>query len=410
MPPDNFFQADALLADMATVLPTHQDDTSDLSSSLDAIALFVHSCMRIAGFRLLGFEEDRNSKIESELRDSDPQLLPSWNNGLNNHSFLYAHTQSSMNFVLRIDRLGTKVEIRGLAVGAERIAHMDLTAREYISSAALPVRASTTTTSSSPDKPTNDLPDLEEKLRRVFMSRRRMEDLAFLFKIKIIQKLLPGNYKDGWREEQDPDDIATRQDADAAGRAGSGARQPPPQVPNQPGEVPRPGQPNPYFPHNDPLAAPPRRPIPAGDFPPPDFEDEYEVNRPPRGGLIPLGGGAGTGVMPLGGFQGGGLADYGRSDLYPAGLGPNDPIRGSFVPGGLQRPGGRTGGMQPTFDDPLFRGPGGNGGEGYDSQVPPGARYDPVGPGGFPRFGGGGGGRGGRGGSGGFGGGFGDII
>lgn len=62
---NSFFRPEALLADMATVLPTPQDGdtTSYLSSSLDAIALFVHSCMRTAGFRLLGFNENRDSKI-----------------------------------------------------------------------------------------------------------------------------------------------------------------------------------------------------------------------------------------------------------------------------------------------------------------------------------------------------------
>jgi hypothetical protein len=62
--------------------------------------------------------------------------------------------------------------------------------------------------------------------------------------------------------------------------------------------------------------------------------------------------------------------------------------------------------MHPTFDDPLFRGQGGQGG--YDPAAPPGARYDPVGPGdplrdncGGPRFPGGGFGGGGFGGRGG---------
>lgn len=71
--------------------------------------------------------------------------------------------------------------------------------------------------------------------------------------------------------------------------------------------------------------------------------------------------------------------------------------------------------MHPTFDDPLF---GGQGGDefaqgGYDPRTPPGARYDPLGPGDpFNRGRGGGGiGRGGGmggglgGGMGGFGGG-----
>ena len=91
---------------------------------------------------------------------------------------------------------------------------------------------------------------------------------------------------------------------------------------------------------DDPLAAPPRRPIPAGDFPPPGFEDEYEINRPPRGG----GGLMMPGRSPYG---------IGHDDLNPPGLGPHDPLRPSFVGGGgLPRPGGGSGGMHPTLDDP----------------------------------------------------------
>ena len=99
---------------------------------------------------------------------------------------------------------------------------------------------------------------------------------------------------------------------------------------------PRPQHPHPF---NDPLAAEPRRPYPAGDFPPPGFEDEYEINRPPGGGGI---------GRPL---------NIGERDLYPPGLGPRDPLRGGGGMGG--------GGMFPTFDE--LAGVGGGGG-GYDGQ------------------------------------------
>jgi hypothetical protein len=68
-------------------------------------------------------------------------------------------------------------------------------------------------------------------------------------------------------------------------------------------------------------------------------------------------------------------------------LGPHDPLRPHLGGGGLPRPGGFSG-MHPTFDDPLFQGPGrsrGQGSGGFDPQAPPGARWDPVGPGGGPR-------------------------
>ena len=53
----------AVLEGMANALPTHEKDdtTSDLSSSLDCIALFVHACMVNLGFRLLGFNEDNKN-------------------------------------------------------------------------------------------------------------------------------------------------------------------------------------------------------------------------------------------------------------------------------------------------------------------------------------------------------------
>ncbi|KAK4237356.1 PI31 proteasome regulator N-terminal-domain-containing protein [Achaetomium macrosporum] len=372
---------------MANALPTHDKDdtTSDLSSSLDCVALFVHACMANLGFRLLGFNEDR--KIETECARTAPRLPAQWNKSLNTHCFVYAHTQSSMQFIVHIDRMGAKIEVRGLAIGDDRIARFDITARDYISSSALPLRIRMT------EDGAEDRSDLLHKLKTLFISEERIKDLASLLKVSLIQRLLPSLYKEGYTEEPAADRRTT----------------PPPRPhdPNRPpfpSHLPPPAAPNPY-PAPDPLAAPPPRPVPAADFPPPDFEDEYEVNRPPRG-PIPF--------APSGGFGG-----IGQDDLYPAGLGPHDPIRGSFTgPGGLRRPGGGLGGgarggggMHPTFDDPLFQGPRGGGDDGDDTfggQVPPGARWDPLGPGGQPRFGGGRpGGRGG-GGFGGFG--WGDII
>lgn len=57
----------AVLEGMAKALPTHdKDDTSsDLSSSLDCIALFSHACMVNLGFRLLGFNEDQKIGVLS---------------------------------------------------------------------------------------------------------------------------------------------------------------------------------------------------------------------------------------------------------------------------------------------------------------------------------------------------------
>ncbi|KAK7748612.1 hypothetical protein SLS53_000633 [Cytospora paraplurivora] len=357
----------SILQGMADALPTHEkgDTTSDMSSSAEAIALFTHSSMINLGFRLLGFHEDQKDG--------------KWNASVSSYPFLYAHTQSSMRFVVKVDRLGGKAEIRGLAVGDERIARLEITPRDYISSSALPLRI----TLDSEGK--EDRSDLPSKLQNVFISPERMSDLASLLKINIIQKLIPGLQKEGYEDTRDPDDRAVQEDADHRGRVGPSRDQPVPEP-----RLPEPARP---YPFDDPLAAPPRRPVPAGDFAPPDFEDEFEIYRPPRGGGLRL---PGDGRSPF---------NIGHDDLHPPGLGPHDPLRSSFVPGGgLPRPGGIGGGMHPTFDDDLFQGPrgGGNGQGAFDPQAPPGARWDPVGPGGSrgPRFGGGqpGGGFGGFGG------------
>jgi hypothetical protein len=368
--------ATPLVRAMADALPTHQKDdmTSDLSSTLDVLALFAHGSMVSHGFRLIGFSEDQNLP---ECERLAPRLPPQWNDNINSRSFVYAHDQSSMRFIVKIDRLGSKIEIRGLAVGDERINRFDFVPRDYVTATALPLRIS------KKDNGEEDRSDLEDKIKAVF-PEPRLQALAELFNTNIVEKFFPSSSDGG-------ESIRTR------------PQQPPPPNPQDPGPLPEPARPNPY-PFNDPLSNIPRAPArPAGDFPPPGFEDEYEINRPPRGGGLAVGG---RNPAPF---------NIGHDDLNPPGLGPHDPLRASFIPGGgLPRPGGRGGGMHPTFDDPLFGGPHGgdddDGLGGYGPNAPPGARWDPIGPGGMPRFGGGGRGRGndpfGGGGGFGFGGGF----
>ena len=159
---------ESILKHMADALPTHnkQDTTSDLSSSYEAIALFAHACMVAVGFRLLGFGEEQ--KIEAECQSLAPRLSPKWSSSFGSHSFLYAHSQSSMQYVVKVDRLGGKAEIRGIGLGDERISRFEITAKDYISSAALPLRI--TMTNGEEDRST-----LEQKLMEVFISPSRIQ-------------------------------------------------------------------------------------------------------------------------------------------------------------------------------------------------------------------------------------------
>jgi hypothetical protein len=273
-----------------------------------------------------------------------------------------------MQYVVKVDRLGGKAEIRGIGLGDERISRFEITAKDYISNSALPLRIPMT------EGGEEDRSNLAEKLKEVFISESRIKDLASIFKITIVQKLVPNLHKEGY-EESPVEAGAEERERVRDQREEDHARRNPQRDPLRQDPLPEPARP---YPFDDPLAVPPppRRPIP--DFPPPDFEDEYEINRPARG------------YQPRGS-----PFNIGHDDLHPPGLGPNDPFRE------IIRPGGGGGGMHPTFDDPMFGGRGGQGG-GYDPQAPPGARYDPIGPGGVPprggagRFPGGQGGLGGR--------------
>ncbi|PVI03157.1 hypothetical protein DM02DRAFT_612399 [Periconia macrospinosa] len=336
----NPLSADSLCTFMAASLPKAADH--QLKNAYEAVALATHAGMLAVGFRLIGLGEDH--RIEATADAQNPQPLPTAWNASNSYAFRYAHDQSSMEYLVKVNRLGGKAVVFGLAVGDDKTATFDVAVKDYISENSLPV--------SPPQHESVD--DLSRKLRDVFISAGRLADFGSLLKLSIIQKLAPGIGKEGY------EDTTTH-------TRGRGSTQESPQRGSS-GQPRRPleGDPEPArpYPFNDPLAAPrlPGRPLPE---PIPGFEDEYEVNRPPRGGLR-------DGRFPTG---------LGHDDLNPPGLGPHDPLR-PHLGGQLPRPGG-MGGMHPTFDDPMFGGQGGHGG--YDPMAPPGARFDPLGPGGGPR-------------------------
>ena len=318
--------------------------------------------------------------------NSDAIILPlplEWNKGDDTHSFRYTHDQSAMKYLVKVSRLGKKAVVFGLGIGDEKTASFDVAAAEFISESLLPA---TPIRKQQKEKKSSDEDGEEEEeqqqqqqqmtsigeaartLQDIFISVGRLSDLGSLIRLKLIQKLTPGIRKEGYEEDHP---ASTTTSSEPSGNNPS-SRQP-----SNPQSHPTP------YPHGlyDPSVEAPAaraRPFPTGEMRPPGFEDEYDILRP--AGRAPMGG------SPFG--------NVGERDLYPPGLGPRDPLRPHL--GG----GGGGGGMHPTFDDPMFGTRGGGGGQGYDPQAPPGARYDPVGPGS-----GGGGPRDPRGGMGGMGGG-----
>jgi len=76
-----------------------------------------------------------------------------------------------MQFIIHVDRMGAKIDVRGLATGDERIARFDITARDYISSSALPLRITLT------PEGAEDRSDLPAKLKTLFISEERIKGI-----------------------------------------------------------------------------------------------------------------------------------------------------------------------------------------------------------------------------------------
>ncbi|KAH7116088.1 PI31 proteasome regulator N-terminal-domain-containing protein [Dendryphion nanum] len=325
----NPLSAESLRTFMAASIPKTQ--APQLKNAVEAVALAVHAGFIAVGFKLVGLGEDH--RIDASADAHNPQSLPTEWNASSSYAFRYTHSQSSMEYLIKVNRLGGKAVVLGLAVGDDKTASFEVVVKDYLSESAIPVELPEGTSTE----------DAVSKLKDLFISDGRLNDLSALLKISIIQKLAPSLQKEGYEETRSNNQEDNREQP-RGGQRGE------PREPRQPpNNDPEPARPNPY---HDPLHAPPRYGQPPLPEPIPGFEDEYEINRPPRGGLLgnPLPGG------------------YGNADLYPPGLGPHDPLRPHFGGGGgLPRPGG--GGMHPTFDDPLFGGGGGPGG--YDPRAPP---------------------------------------
>ncbi|QIW99709.1 hypothetical protein AMS68_005227 [Peltaster fructicola] len=329
-PPDNPLSATSLTNIIAASLPRTSDP--QLKTPHDAIAIAAHACLISVGFRLIGLGEDHKIEASSEAADTRP-LPEEWNANAGHYAFRYKHNQSSMEYLLKVNRMGNKAVILAMGLGDDRTNTFDIGVSEFTSAGNLPA---------SPAREGTNPADTRRTIENVFINIGRLSDFGSLVRIRVIQKLMPGLSKAGYAETADGQSSSRDQPR-----------------PDRPDYDPLREPARPRMPLQDPLAHP-RRQMPD---PMPGFDDEHEILRPPRG---------------VGGFGG---PNFGDRDLYPAGLGPNDPFRGGVGPG-LNPLGG---GMHPTFDDPLFAGQG-RGNRGYDPQAPPGSRYDPIGPGsGHPR-------------------------
>lgn len=296
----------ALLQVLPTLLPS-----SSLQSPSDALAALIHTLLTRLDFRLTGLSED--DRLPSSSSPTN-QLPPAWNSsGPNHYAFRYKHHQSSLDFLIKIVKLGSKAVIHGTALQGTRTSTMEVVLTDYISTNFWPY-----------PRPEGS----EEPLVNGFIGSSRVKDFTGLFKREVLQQLVPGLRKDGYQEET----------SSTSGGGGGSASQPSQPTPSAP-------RPRPPFQgdEDDPTSHPFRNPLIIGDR-----------------DLDPLGG-------------------------SPLALPPRFGGGGNFAPPPLFPGGDSGGGMFVGPDHPMFRNRHPPSHTGLPpGAVPPGARFDPIYPGGGP--------------------------
>lgn len=116
----------------------------------------------------------------------DAQPLPrEWNASTSSdYAFRYAHTRSSLQYLIKISRLGTKSVVNGLGIGDDKVHTMDIKVTDYLSESSFPYPL-----------PTEGISEGGLSIRKAFISAGRVTDAASLLKLQIIQKLAPGLQK-----------------------------------------------------------------------------------------------------------------------------------------------------------------------------------------------------------------------
>merc|ERR1711939_1064183 len=180
-----------------------------LKHNYDAISVAAHASMIAVGFRLIGLGEDH--KIDAQPDRTEPTPLPAeWNATKGSYAFRYAHSQSSMEYLLKINSMGNKAVIMGMGMGDDRTYSFDVKADEFVSTGNLPV----TLLQEGESKE-----DATRKIGDVFISIGRLSDFGSMMRLNIIQKLVPSLQKEGYEETQEPQSSSTsRQPRDPADR------------------------------------------------------------------------------------------------------------------------------------------------------------------------------------------------
>ncbi len=148
----------ALLHVLQQLLPrSASDDVPQLRSPSDALSAMIHTIMTRLDFRLTGLSEDdrlpppatttsassgtteSSSSPTTDASSSAASIasntLPSsWNaKGPDHYSFRYKHHQSSLDYLVKIVKLGNKAVIHGIALQGSKTSTLELPLADYFS-------------------------------------------------------------------------------------------------------------------------------------------------------------------------------------------------------------------------------------------------------------------------------------
>ncbi|KAI0650618.1 PI31 proteasome regulator N-terminal-domain-containing protein [Trametes meyenii] len=318
----NILDASALLHALPNVLP---DKKKKLESPQDALAALVHTVFTVLGFRLIGIDES------GPTRTFEDNVLPEeWNqHGPGNYALRYKHEQSSLEFLVKVVKLGSRTLINSIAIETDKAATLDISTTDFTSASFFPHDLS----SSAPSP-----------LVHGFISSNRVDDFVSQLKLTTVQKLIPGLRKDGYTDQADTNAGPSR-----------------PRGPDAPPARPHPEQP-PYAPEDIFPRVSPRSPLeigrrdldpfPSNPFSPPSLfpgnsgdgmfvGPNHPIFGPGMRGRGPGGNGpwGGDGFLPPLGAPPGARFDP---------IGPS-PLRGPFP--GQGNPRGPLGGQDPDNDE-----------------------------------------------------------
>ena len=98
------------------------ETAKELNSAQDGLAALFHTAMTELGFRLIAIDE------HSPPIPAMNNVLPKgWaKNGPGNYAFRYKHDQSSLEFLLKVSKLGNRTLLHAIALEARRFLYPTL--------------------------------------------------------------------------------------------------------------------------------------------------------------------------------------------------------------------------------------------------------------------------------------------